>query len=301
MLNEWEEFLQYIASMAYAAVSKRDSAYLGRFTFDTLMDFEGLSRVLTIIARGYLFHQLDGTLAEEPRNRIEHVRRALCAWCSIPDEKTAAPKAEWQLLTDFRDLHEVFPELVGEDGNGWFCRHVRNVVGFVEAHPDRVSKSAWDKCQKLRKGFDAVWRKKVRQFQVPLFSPGTKGQWVLRFDDVLADALEAGPLRQDTVEIPKELTNRIRTILPSEVPIDVVCTLIAYYAANKPEDSDWVVLPVANFDAYFGSTSFGRKYLKRIPEEILERSDAGFGVCRYRVAAGCQLSLAGESAFHCLH
>ena len=44
-----------------------------------------------------------------------------------------------------------------------------------------------------------------------------------------------------------------------------------------------VVLPVANFDAYFGTTSFGRKYLKQIPEPILERSETGFGLCRYRL------------------
>ena len=43
-----------------------------------------------------------------------------------------------------------------------------------------------------------------------------------------------------------------------------------------------MVLPVANFDAYFGTTSFGRKYLKQIPEAILERSESGFGLCRYR-------------------
>ena len=44
-----------------------------------------------------------------------------------------------------------------------------------------------------------------------------------------------------------------------------------------------VVLPVANFDAYFGTTSFGRKYLKQIPETVLERSETGFGLCRYRL------------------
>ena len=63
----------------------------------------------------------------------------------------------------------------------------------------------------------------------------------------------------------------------------MVVTLAAYYLANKPEDSDWVVLPVANFDAYFGTTSFGRKYLKQIPESVLERSKTGFGLCRYRL------------------
>ena len=44
-----------------------------------------------------------------------------------------------------------------------------------------------------------------------------------------------------------------------------------------------MVLPVANFDAYFGATSFGRKYLRQIPEAILERSETGFGLCRYRL------------------
>ena len=67
------------------------------------------------------------------------------------------------------------------------------------------------------------------------------------------------------------------------LPLKIVYTLIAYYAVNKPEDSDWVVLPVTNFDAYFGTTSFGRKYLRLIPGKILERPDSGFGVCRYRV------------------
>ena len=61
-------------------------------------------------------------------------------------------------------------------------------------------------------------------------------------------------------------------------------TLIAYYAANRPEDADWVVLPVASFDAYFGSTTFGRKYLRAIPQEVIQRDDSGFGVSRYRVA-----------------
>ncbi len=42
-------------------------------------------------------------------------------------------------------------------------------------------------------------------------------------------------------------------------------------------------LPVANFDAYFGDTSFSKKYLPKIPAEIVERSNA-FGISRYRVA-----------------
>ena len=104
MLNEWQEFLDYTGTVDYKVEKKSDTSYLGRFTFDTIMDLEGLARVLTIIARGYLFH-----------------------------------------------------------------------------------------------------------------------------------------------------------------------------------DTDWVVLPVANFDAYFGSTMFSRKHMGKLPKEIVERSEHGFGVSRYRV------------------
>ena len=283
MVNEWSEFLQYTGLVTYAATGKRDVRYLGRFTWDTLLDFEGLARVLTVLARGFLFHLPDGSLADDPRNRIEYARRALCAWCSVPDAPGAAPKKDWQFLTDFRGLHDEFPELVDENGGGWFRRHVHRAADFVEGNQELVSSTALDKAQKIKKGFDEAWRNKVRQFQVPLYSPSTKGQWLIRLDVALADGLEAGPLRMNDVTVPAELEERVRAVLPKGLPPEMVCTLIAYYAANKPEDSDWVVLPVSSFDAYFGTTSFGRKYLRLIPGEVLERPDSGFGICRYRV------------------
>ena len=283
MVNEWSEFLQYTGPITYAATSKRETRFLGRFTWDTLLDFEGLARILTVLARGFLFHHIDNSLADNPRSRVEYARRALCAWCSVPDPRGAAPKKDWQFLTDFRGLHDEFPELVDENGGGWFRRHVHRVADFVENNPKLVSSSAADKAQKIKKGFDVAWRNKVRQFQVPLYSPDTKGQWIIRFNTALADGLELGPLRMTDVTVPAELEERVQTVLPKGLPLDMVCTLIAYYAANKPVDSDWVVLPVASFDAYFETTSFGRKYLRLIPGEILERPDSGFGICRYRV------------------
>ena len=57
MINEREEFLAYTEQPIYSAQNKRDTAYMGRFTFDMLLDFEGLSRVLTIVARGYMWQR----------------------------------------------------------------------------------------------------------------------------------------------------------------------------------------------------------------------------------------------------
>ena len=90
--------------MTYTATGKRDTTYLGQFTLDTLMDFEGLAKVLTIIARGYLFHHSDGSLADNPRGQIEHARRALCAWCSIPDKKLPHQKRSGS----FRQIFETY-------------------------------------------------------------------------------------------------------------------------------------------------------------------------------------------------
>ena len=273
MLNELEEFKAYTTFPAYAAKNKYDSSYLGRFTFDTLVKCEGLNRVLTILARGYLWR--DG----EPDT--DRAYDALRAWCSIPDRKNAAPKRDGQSETDYRALHEAFPELVDESGAGWFYRHVHQVAAFVRKHPDKVLKSAVTSCDLLKKDFDAAWRDKLRQMQVPIFSAGTKGNWLLRFDDIVADAVEEGPLQGEPAPLSAGELEKLCALTPKGVPETVLPALVQFYRMNKPEDSDWVVLPVTNFDAYFGTTAFGRKWLAALPESVIRRSESSYGVSRY--------------------
>ena len=105
MLNEWQEFLDYTGPMTYKADREKDTTWLGRFTFEALRDFGGLSRILTILARGFLFLGSDGTaLGGQPRERMAYARRGLCAWCSVPERAGAQP--EWKDRTDFRSFHE---------------------------------------------------------------------------------------------------------------------------------------------------------------------------------------------------
>ena len=193
----------------------------------------------------------------------------------------AEPK-EWQFQTDFSELHTEFPELVDADGVGWFLRHVLRAADFMLAHPEKVRSTSLKYAEVIHSKFAAAWRSKVMQYQIPIFASQTKGAWTLRLDDVLADALELGPLRREGPELPLELTEKVTTALPKEIPSEVVCTLIRYYLANRQDDCEWVVLPVASFDTYFGDTSFSKKYLPKITPEIMERSNA-FGISRYRV------------------
>ena len=189
MLNEWQEFLDYTGPVCYQAVGKRDTTWLGRFTFEALRDFSGLARILTILARGFLFHTPDGAeLPGDPRSRLEKARKGLCAWCSVPEKPNS--RKTWQYHTGFPELHGEFPKLVDEAGLGWFARHFHSAMDFAKKHPNLVRKSYAEVAEDLDKKFDRVWRDKVRQFQTPLSSPATEGAWVLRFDDMIADALE---------------------------------------------------------------------------------------------------------------
>lgn len=128
MLNELEEVKAYTEPPIYKADSKRDTTYLERFTMDMILDFNGLARVLTVLARGYLFADADEDLGD----RIDYTCRVLCAWCCVPDKKKISPKEDWQFKSDFRELHGEFPELVDANGAGWFCRHVHNIVQFMK-------------------------------------------------------------------------------------------------------------------------------------------------------------------------
>ena len=281
--NEWAEFLSYTKEPTYAARNKKDNGFLGRFTMDMLMENYGFARILTVLARGYLFHNLDGTpKGGDPYKRTDYARRALCAWCSIPDKKNATPKAEWQFKTDFRELHDAFHELVDKDGCGWYIRHLRGIADFINANRDKVGKTTHKLADNIEKLEDA-WRKKVIQYQIPIFSAGTKGDLILRFDDVIADALELGALRIESIRLTDEQELWLAEVTPKSVPLNVTRALLEYYIANKPADSDWCVLPVTNVEAYLGSSALSRMYLKWLPEAVLERKQMDAGVCIYKM------------------
>ncbi len=279
MLNEWEEFSAYTAFPEYKADWKDDTGYMGRFTFPMFFKFEGFGRVLTILARGYLFR--DGS---DGYDRIDLARRALMAWCSLSGEKTkkaSDQEDDPRLRVNYGEYAEEFPELVTPEGEGWLIRHVGNIIRFVEANPNAVRKGVWDKVQALKTGFRAQWANKLRQMLIPTFASNTKGAWVLRFDDILADALELGPLQSRDFDLPEETVRRLAELTPDGVPIEVSILLYKYYVANKEDDQDYVLLPQQNFNAFFGNTSFSQKWSAALSKTLIEKKVLG-GVSKYK-------------------
>ena len=267
MTNEWEEFKAYTGQPVYTAANKHDTAFYSRVTLNMIAEFSGFGRVFTIIARGYLFHDKDGGLFNgNPYDRIDYARNALFAWCSVPEKKKSSVPP-----TDFRELSADFPELVDGDGKGWLYRHAKNLFHFIRKNPDLVNKQTSDKLSGISKGFTRQWKKRVKQFQVPLFSLNDKGAWTLRFDGILADALEAGPLRTEECVLPQSVSDLLDNTDLNGVPRYAVEDVLRFYFANRTDDTPWVVLPVETFDAYYGNTNFSRKWLSKLPKEIVTR------------------------------
>ena len=123
----------------------------------------------------------------------------------------------------------------------------------------------------------------MRQFRIPIFLEHTDAIWQVRFDDVIANALTLGSLREMEAEVTEQQKEKLQPFVQGEVKMEYLTTLIAYYQANKPEDSDWVVLPSTNFNCYFGTTVFSKKVLKEITGKVIQRSDTSYGSGRYRV------------------
>ena len=149
--------------------------------------------MLTILARGFLFHNENGSPAEAPRERIDYASGACVPGAVCRTAKKATPREAWQFGSDFGKLHGEFPGLVDENGSGWFHRHVHRVAAFVRENPEKVSSSAQKKCAAIEKGFNQAWRDKVIQMQVPLFAPPPRGSGACGLTAFWLQALEAGP------------------------------------------------------------------------------------------------------------
>ena len=166
-----------------------------------------------------------------------------------------------------------------------YIRHLRGISNFINTNRDKVGKTTHKLADNIGKLEDA-WRKKVIQFQIPIFSTGTKGDRILRFDDVIADALELGALRIESIRLTDEQEQWLAEVTPQKVPLHVTRTIFEYYLANKPTDSDWCVLPVTNVEAYLGSLALSRMYLKELNDLFMVRKESAGVMGVYKMVVG---------------
>lgn len=89
-------------------------------------------------------------------------------------------------------------------------------------------------------------------------------------------------MRQDPIVLTEEQEEYLANVTPKTVPLNVTKTLLEYYLANKPQDSDWCVLPITNIEAYLGSSALSRMYMKELNGSFMVRKENVDGVSVYK-------------------
>jgi hypothetical protein len=192
MTNEWLEFKAYTDAPVFSAENKQSTAFMGRFSTTIIKKNKGFNRIFTILARGYLFHNTDGTLrTDDPYERTEEARRFLCAWCSLPYE-TVSNKA-LAFHTSFPELHNDFSSIVDEDGAGWYYRYLHSLSAYIKKNKEHVTKKLHCFAEKKTlKAIESTWANKLIQFQYSVYNDRSSADFPLLFDTAIADALVLG-------------------------------------------------------------------------------------------------------------
>ena len=283
MTNEWAEFKAYTDAPVFFADNKQSTAFMGRFSTTIIKKNKGFSRIFTVLARGYLFHNADGTLrTDDPYERTEQAREFLCAWCSLPYE-TMSNKA-LAFHTSFPELHNEFPEIVDKNGAGWYYRYLHSLSAYIKKNKNNVTKKLH--CfteKKTLKAIESTWANKLIQFQYSIYNNRSSADFPLLFDTAIADALVLGPLCTDAIVLSDETLQKIRAYGADAKTERLMIKLAEYYTANKEPDSDWVIIPRTNISAYLGSATYMEAYESNIPDEFMEKKPEMGGVSVVRI------------------
>ena len=283
MTNEWLEFKAYTDSPVFLAENKQSTAFIGRFTVRMIKQNKGFSRIFTILARGYLFHNADGTLrTDDPYERIEKAREFLCAWCSLPYETVSNKSLAFH--TSFPELHSKFPNIIDQNGAGWYYRYLHSLSDYIKKNKEDVTKKLHCFAEKKTlKTIESTWANKLIQYQYSVYNDRSSADFPLLFDTAIADALVLGPLRTEAVVLPDEILQKIKAYGVNAKTERLMITLAEYYIANKEPDSDWVIIPRTNISAYLGSATYMEAYESKIPDEFMEKKPEMGGVSAVRI------------------
>lgn len=283
MTNEWLEFKAYTDIPVFNAKNKQSTAFMGRFTTSMIKKNKGFNRVFTILARGFLFHNTDGTLRkEDPYTLTDEARKFLCAWCSMPNETVTDKNLRFH--TSFPELNSEFPDIIDENGAGWYYRYLHTLSEYISKNKDKVTKKLHILAEKKTiKDIENKWSKKVIQFQYSLYNDSSNADFPLLFDTAIADALVLGPLRTEKISLSEEQIYRIKSYMTDIKTEKLMIAIAEYYIANHEPDSDWVILPRTNISAYLGSASYMDSYESKIPEDFMIKKPENNGVSAVKV------------------
>ena len=186
--------------------------------------------------------------------------------------------------TSFPELHSKFPNIVDENGAGWYYRYLHSLSYYIKKNKDNVTKKLHCFAEKKTlKAIESTWANKLIQFQYSVYNDRSSADFPLLFDTAIADALVLGPLRTEAIVLPDETLQKIKAYGVNGKTERLMITLAEYYIANKEPDSDWVIIPRTNISAYLGSATYMESYEGKIPDGFMDKKPEMGGVSAVRI------------------
>ncbi len=261
MLNEYKEYYDYtrdlrIKDMKIEKFSGTSNIY-GRLQHITIVKRFGLRRVLTIIARRVLFHDLRDVSkiieydSEIPPLRIEKAKKAIRNWCSYK-------------LVENPDL----PDLKGIKNNGVFFDYMNSAADFyVELLTTRFDlskkkrKEYEKKKEKIEKQSD-FWKEKYYEEYINKnfysLNDKVKGKFNSKsftVDSIIADAINSKELKNLFVEINPDVVNYLHKSLNIEynsfIP-DIILIASIYKLKCELNDNKYQILNIYEISNWLG-------------------------------------------------
>ena len=85
------------------------------------------------------------------------------------------------------------------------------------------------------------------------------------------------------LDLVEDMRDKITQAASKSVPNWMIEELVRFILANQRDHTEWVNIPMANFNAFFGDTSFSKKYKPHIPDALVVFEPQKLGICRVKL------------------
>lgn len=296
MLNEYREYDDYTSKLGLKVNSDKpnftDAEIYGRLLKVTLTLYHGIERALVIIARRYLFHDLNDIHTKIPLTkenndqRIDLAMRAMNLWCS------------YETLDD-----QSFKDLIGKYGHGRFYDYMLDAKNAFQNILNRIEKGEIERGKAKIKDYISTknkletslsdWEMKyVPQVLSKTFYSNNselKAKYsnrIITFDTIIADAIYQGPLQNHSVAISHDFFPYISSCFDEKFKaymFDFAITTALYVVDKTKNDNEYQIINTSYMANWLHKKNFDRSFKKfnlKLSDRDLFAEDIIFNVTK---------------------
>ena len=284
MLNEYLEFEEY-TSLLFPTKTDVDTMELGdniygRIQLKTLTDRDGLKRILIIICRRFIHHDLNDIKKIISINKDNVSERIALGLRAIQEYTSYKPIDEpldpylvhsracgkyFGYLLDIKEIHQKLDERFATDE--WSIEN-RNQTTYRMIYND-LSRAEFDWQEKF------VPNRLAKDFYGRGNGLDSKYEnAIISYDLIVADALHMGPLNHFNVAIPITTIERLHDIAFPKYTIaltDFLYTLALYMTLKNQNDNEYQVISYPNMSNWLRKSGYYKNFNKF--KEPLQKSD----------------------------